>query len=124
MRAPIELHLFSPVETDEHVELLTVITHYHRSLAKQLGVGETLNFGRPWLPLSRCTHGLISLPFLDGPSLEELRVEPSKMSRLLWLIPITPAEVAFKAQHGQEALERRFEKQAFDYSDPSRESVA
>jgi hypothetical protein len=26
---PIELHLFSPFQSDPHIELLTAITHYH-----------------------------------------------------------------------------------------------
>src|SRR5438034_4461732 len=71
--ARLELHLFSPVEAAEHVELLTAIAHYHRTGA-MLGVGHTVNFGRPWLPGSLCTHGLISLPYLDGPELEVLKL--------------------------------------------------
>lgn len=124
MSDPIELHLLSPERTRAHVELLTVIAHYHRTSPNQIGLGDTVNFGRPWLPRSRCTHGLISLPYLDGPSLEVLTLASSKVVRLLWLVPITPEEVAFKKQHGLEALESRLEKVGFNYADPMRASVA
>ena len=118
---PIELHLFSPVESPAHVELLTAIAHYHRTAAR-LGVGHTVNFGRPWLPGSRCTHGLISLPYLDGPTLELLSGNDVTV-RFLWLIPITPRELEFKKERGLDALERRFEEAEFRYLDPRRESV-
>ncbi len=70
---------------------------------------------------STCTHGLISLPYLDGPDLEWL-AEPKV--RFLWLIPITEAEVRFKKSYGMEALERKLEERRFDFLDPSRVSVA
>lgn len=101
------------------VELLTVVAHYHRN-GHRLGLGHTVNFGEPWLPGSACTRGLISLPYLDGEALEWLD-EPRV--RFLWLIPVTDDEVAFKAEHGLDALEERFEAAAFDYLDPLRASV-
>jgi hypothetical protein len=119
--APLELHLLSPVATTEHVELLTAVAHYHRTGAR-LGLGHTVNFGRPWLPGSRCTHGLISLPYLDGPDLEILSVD-GKTVRFLWLIPITKEEVEFKKKNGLEALEARLEEANFAYGDPKRPSV-
>jgi hypothetical protein len=117
----VELHLVSPLAAPAHVELLTAIAHYHRTGAK-LGCGHTVNFGRPWLPGSRCTHGLISLPYLDGPNLEVLELEAG-IVRFLWLIPITKEEVEFKKVRGLEALEARFEQASFDYLDPRRKSV-
>jgi hypothetical protein len=101
------------------VELLTVVAHYHRT-GRRLGLGHTVNFGRPWLPDSRCTHGLISLPYLDGPRLEWME---DPRVRFLWLIPITPEEAEFKKQNGLEALEERFEAANFDYLDPARPPV-
>jgi hypothetical protein len=101
------------------IELLTIVAHYHRT-GRPLGLGHTVNFGEPWLSGSACTRGLISLPYLDGEELEWLD-EPRV--RFLWLIPITEAEVAFKIQHGLDALEERFEEAAFDYLDPLRASV-
>jgi hypothetical protein len=50
---------------------VTAIAHFHRT-GSALGLGHTVNFGRPWLPTSSCTHGLGSLPYLDGPDLEWL----------------------------------------------------
>lgn len=83
----IELHLFSPVETTQHIELLTIVAHYHRTGAS-LGIGHTVNFGRPLLPMSACEYGLISLPYLDGPALEYLNTADGDV-RFLWLVPIT-----------------------------------
>lgn len=117
----LELHLLSRIETVEHVELLTIIAHYHRTGAR-LGLGHTVNFGRPWLPQSRCTYGLISLPYLDGPKLEILDLGTMKV-RFLWLIPVTEQEVEYKKKHGIEALEAKFEDAKFDYLDPYRDSV-
>jgi hypothetical protein len=121
--APIELHLFSPVQSEGLVELLTVIAHYHRNDEK-LGVGHTINLGRPWLGESRCDHGLISLPYLDGPAIEEYRSQgTNQVIRCLWLIPITMSEQQFKKRKGLTALENKFEQTQVDYVDPDRASV-
>ena len=118
---PLEVHLFSPVENPQLVELLTVIAHYHRT-GLFLGLGHTVNFGRPWLAGSTCDRGLISLPYLDGPSLEWLDVD-GLQTRFLWLVPITRAEVEYKKTHGLEALESKLEAASFNYLDPARPSV-
>jgi hypothetical protein len=117
----LELHLLSPVSHTGLVELLTAVAHYHRTDSR-LHVGDSVNFGRPWLPGSRCDFGLLSLPYLDGPSIEKLEVE-DVVVRCLWLIPITRKEVWFKREHGLPALEERFETRRFEYLDPARESV-
>jgi hypothetical protein len=119
---PLELHLLSPKTTDEVVELLTVVAHYHRTGAK-LGLGHTVNFGRPWIRGSRCEYGLVSLPYLDGPAVEWCELSSAKSIRCLWLIPITAAEVAFKKTHGLEALEQEFDRASLDYANVSRASV-
>jgi hypothetical protein len=118
---PLEIHLFSPTETESHVELLTVIAHYHLTGA-YLDVGHTVNFGRPWLDGSKCDHGLISLPYLDGPKLEWLEAT-ERRTQFLWLIPISKKEVNFTKSNGLEALESRFEERQFNYLDPKRASV-
>lgn len=119
----VELHLFSPVQTLAHVELLTVVSHFHRNV-HHLGLGHSVNFGRPWLLNSRCEYGVISLPYLDGPSLEWLRFAGSDQKvRCLWLVPITAEERDYKRLHGLEALEGKFEESQFDYLDPMRRSV-
>jgi hypothetical protein len=119
---PLELHLFSPKENVDHVELLTAIAHYHRTGAT-LGLGHSVNFGRPWFPGSKCSSGLISLPYLDGPNLEWLSLREEKRARFLWLIPVTPEEIALKKAEGLEALEQRMERLGFNYADPLRSSV-
>jgi Suppressor of fused protein (SUFU) len=119
---PLELHILAlPDEeyANEIVEILTVVAHYHRT-GSRLGLGHTVNFGRPWVSGSNCTHGLISLPYMDGPELEWLD-EPKV--RFLWLIPVTESEVRFKQSNGLEALEERFEEVRFNYLDPFRRSV-
>jgi hypothetical protein len=118
---PIELHIFSPVQERTLVELLTVIAHFHVTECS-LYLDHTINFGRPWLPSSSCEYGLISLPYLDGIQLEELTIENSCI-HFLWLIPITSQEVHYKREKGIEALEEEFERQNFNYLDPSRKSV-
>ena len=120
----LELHLFASFADANKrrrslAELLTAVAHYHRT-GGVLGLGHSVNFGKPWLPGSTCTHGIISLPYLDGPSLEYL--EPTQ-TRFLWLIPVTAAEVKFKQRNGLEALEECFEKRQFDYLNPMRSSV-
>jgi hypothetical protein len=104
---------------DSVIELLTVVAHFHRT-GERLGMGHTVNFGRTWLPCATCTHGLLSLPYLDGPRLEWLQ---KPRVRFLWLIPLTADEVAFKKANGLNALEEKLEASGFDYLDPQRASV-
>jgi len=118
---PLELHLFSATQFPGHVELLTAVAHYHLT-EEYLGLGHTVNFGRPWMPGSHCEFGFISLPYLDGPGLEWLNIG-EKQVRFLWLIPITDAERAYKIKHGIEALETKFDEAQFNYLDPQRVSV-
>ena len=118
----LEIHLLSrPSEKGniDLVEILTAAAHYHRTECP-LGLGHSVNFGRSLIPGSVCDHGILSLPYLDGPKLEWL---DNPEVRFLWLLPVTRAEVAFKKAHGLEALERRFEEVKFDYLDPFRASV-
>ena len=121
--SPVEIHLFSDVQADSHVELLTAIAHYNRT-GKSLGLAHTVNFGRPWLQSSKCSFGSLSLPYLDGPNLEVFRPTTSpKAVRCLWLVPITPAEADYAKQFGMEALEQKLEDEQFNYLDPKRQSV-
>lgn len=119
---PLELHMFcrqGQPGAERIVELLTAVAHFHRTRVR-LSLGHTVNFGIPWLDGAGAEFGLVSLPYLDGPSFEWL--SPPGV-RFLWLIPVTKAEVEFKKQHGLDALETRFEAAAFDYLDPFRRSV-
>ncbi len=70
----IELHMFTQIRSESNAMLLAMAAYYHRT-GEQLGLWHTVNFGCPWLALSECTCGLISLPYLDGPALEDLETE-------------------------------------------------
>jgi hypothetical protein len=117
---PLELHLVARDPDPRHVEMLAITAHYH--LSATLGIGQTVNFGRPWLPGSTCDHGLISTPHLDGPKLENFAVNEYS-AKCLWLVPITKAERNFKKRHGLEALEHRFDQVKPDYLRAVRSSV-
>jgi hypothetical protein len=120
---PLELHMFSPIHSDSIIELLTVVCDFHRTGAR-LGLGHSVNFGKPWLEGSNCNFGLISLPYLDGPDLERFQVPQTATEvRFLWLIPITEQERDFKKSQGLEALEVQFERAKFNYLDLERASV-
>lgn len=119
--AAIELFLLVREEDDDRTvaELLFMTAHFHRTSAR-LGLWHSVNFGKPWLDGSVCTRGFVSLPYLDGPGLER----PAGMStRILWLIPVTESEMAFRRELGVEELEQRFERSNFDYADPQRRAV-
>jgi hypothetical protein len=118
---PIELHMFSARETQEIDELLFMTAHFHRASAK-LGLAHTVNFGKPWVAGSTCEYGLVSLPYMDGPDLEDLVVQ-GRTIKFYWMIPITQAEREFKVLKGLGALESEFERTSFDYLDPRRRSV-
>lgn len=110
---PIELHIFSAKQDNSLVELLTVIAYYHHSTT-DLNLGHTVNFGRSWQGDSLCTYGFISLPYLDGPELENMQLE-NGLAKFYWLIPITEKEVDFKNRYGVDALEEIFESEGLDY---------
>jgi hypothetical protein len=120
----IELHLFSPAEYSGHIELLTVVAHYHRTGHPLDVVGSTVNFGREWMPGSSLTYGLISRPYRDGRSLENLRDQDENvLLRCYWLLPITQSEREYKKQFGLEKLETLFDQLGLQYADPQRASV-
>ena len=121
---PLELHVlvksaYRREARDSVSELLAAVAHYHLT-EQPLGLGHTVDFGAEWLRGSRCSCGLVSLPYLDGPKLEWM---DGPRVRFLWLIPITAAERDFKRAHGLEELERRFERRRADLLDPKRPSV-
>lgn len=117
----LELHIFAPEQNDNLIEILTATAHYHRN-GSSLGLGHTINFGQPWWDQSNCEYGLISLPYLDGPSLEWLDIDGIEV-QFLWLIPITRQEVDYKKKYGLESLEGKFDKLSFEYLNPYRNSI-
>jgi hypothetical protein len=118
---PIELHILSPCESNDNVDLLAMVAHYHRTAAS-VNLGHSVNLGRPWFPQSQCTRALISLPYVFGPELEDGPSAPT-MVRFLWLLPITERELQFAKLNGLQALEERFERAGLNYLDPMRPSV-
>jgi hypothetical protein len=81
----VELHMIGDAPEDDCAAILTFAAYFHRTRPR-LGVGHSVNFGRPWIANSRCSFGLVSLPYLDGPSLEwchtqdERRIKPGAES--------------------------------------------
>jgi len=120
--SPIEIHIFSSIQDDSILELLSAICDYHNT-DNNLDLDHTLNFGRSWQAKSECTFGLISLPYLDGPGLEIMNLGVGKDVHFYWLIPVTKNEVEYKKKYGLEALEAKFEEHRFNYLNSSRESV-
>jgi hypothetical protein len=121
MKEPVELTLLSGADDPALVDLLAAVALHHRRPAP-LTVGGAVPFGRPWQPGSACDHGLVSLPYPDGPEFESLKFGKIRI-RCLWLVPVTAAEVAFKEASGLEALELAFEKAGLDYLNPARAST-
>lgn len=120
----LELHIFSPEQDRSIVELLTATAYYHLSTEDKLGLWHTVDFGRPWKGNSDCHFGFISLPYLDGPALENFENRGGgEVVKFYWLIPITQQERTYKIKYGVDALEEKFEKASFNYLDPFRQSV-
>jgi hypothetical protein len=115
---PIELFLLSPIQTADHVELLYAVAHFHLTGAP-LDFSHTVNFGRPWLPDSKCDHGVISA---IGSEIDSAEINGEEV-QFLWLIPITEAEREFKKKHGFEALDEKFADAELACEDPLRKSV-
>lgn len=109
----IELVVYAPKSDKLLVELLTVCASYHRNKLP-LNLHHTVNIGQPWLNNSKCDHGFISLPYLDGEELEIFNYNGQKV-HCYWFIPITEKERDFKIKSGWEALEKLFEDRQFDY---------
>jgi hypothetical protein len=117
----IELVVYSPHADNSIVELLTFCASYHRNKLP-LNIHHTVNVGQPWLHNSKCDHGFISLPYLEGQDLEIFNFGEHKI-HCYWLIPITEKERDYKIDKGCEALEQLFEQKQLDYLNPNRESL-
>ena len=116
----LEFFIMSPFEDLRIVELVTMVTWYHKT--HSLGVGHTLPIGEPWLPTSSCNHLLVSKPYPFGPELEICNLANNHI-HLLWLLPITQSERDYKVANGLEALEQKFDDAQLDYSNITRQPV-
>lgn len=120
----IEFCLRAATQDSRYIELMSLVAFMHRDPAHHLDVGHTVKIGRPLLAGSKLDRVLVSLPYPYGPEFEYLHISPSRHARLLWLVPITAEEEAFRHSEGLEALERRFEMSEIDFLSTNRPSVA
>lgn len=117
----IELVVYSPEPATSLVELMTVCASFHRNVLP-LNLHHTVNIGQPWINNSKCDHGFISLPYLDGETLEIFDFGDRKI-HCYWFIPITQKERDYKVEKGYEALVQLFEDKQLDYLNPNRDSL-
>lgn len=115
-----EFVLVTPFKTVRAVELLAMVVYFHG--VEELGVGDTVSVGEPWLPGSGCGHLLVSAPYLLADELWTLSL-PGRTVHFRWVLPITARERGYVATRGLEALEQRFEEAGLEYWDPHRRSV-
>jgi hypothetical protein len=115
----LEIYMVCPTPSEEIVELLTVVAHYHIT-ESILELNHIVNFGKPWCGKSGATHGYLSLPYIDEPDLQYFQDPQHGDVRVLWLVPIYPAERIYMKQHGVEAFESLLESRRFDYWNPNR----
>ncbi len=111
---PLELHLYCSTLFDQEAriaELLTIAAYFHIT-QETLGLNHTFNWGEPMIENSSCDHGYISLPYIEGPKLENM---PPLKTKFLWLIPVTATEVMYKKKNGINALEDLFEQEKINY---------
>jgi hypothetical protein len=119
----MEFVLLSPREDPIHVETQAMVSNFHADPRYRVHLGKVLDIGRPWMDDSNCNQFLVSLPYPQGPGLENCYVDGYHV-RFLWLLPITATERRYLEANGQEALERRFEGSGINAVDPLRQSVA
>ena len=91
-----ELFVYSPKADMALVELMTVCASYHRNKLP-LGIHHTVNIWQPWLEDSKCDHGFISLPYLDGEDLEIFNFEGNVIRCLLDIDLFEVSVVSFPA---------------------------
>ena len=58
---------------------------------------------------SELTNFFFLPPYFEGPEFDALKIDGDDVD-ILWMIPITDKELAFKLEHGAQALEELFER--------------
>lgn len=117
----IECFVYSPVQSDRMVELLTINASFHKNVSA-LNLHHTVNIGETWFNESICDHGFISQPYLDGEEFENFAYK-NNVFKIYWFIPISEPERDYKVKYGCEALEVLFEENELDYLNPERKSL-
>jgi hypothetical protein len=120
----LEFCLVAPERDHRHALLVAMNAYYHANpdVSFQLDVGHTVPLGEPWVPGSALDHLLVSQPYPYGPEFEMCHWEQGH-ARILWLLPITESEREFRAEHGLEALEQRFDDAGLRYWDARRSPI-
>jgi hypothetical protein len=117
-----EFFVISPIDDPIHIETLSMVAAFAADPDYAIYPGKILEIGRSWIQGSNLDHLLVSLPYPFGPGLEQCG-QGSLSVQILWLQPISSAEVKFAEKNGLEALECEFERQKIDYVAISRPSV-
>jgi hypothetical protein len=117
-----EFILLSPTEDPRHVELLAMVANLHADPRYRLGLGSTVDIGRPWMDDSAADHLLVSLPYPYGPALEKCDLGERHV-QFLWVVPITGAEADLVRSRGMDALECMLEESNVDVISPKRRSL-
>ena len=120
----LEFCFQSNVEADQHVELVVLVAYMHLDSRHRLGVGHTMNIGRPILAGSRLDRILVSLPYPYGEGFEFVHFADGHHARLLWLMPICPSEERACHEDGLDSLEAKLEEAQVDFLDAFRDCVA
>ncbi|MFS1305376.1 suppressor of fused domain protein [Streptosporangium longisporum] len=119
----LEFVLTARTDDWQHLESVTMNAYYHAGPPHQrLDHGHVVPINRPWFADSACDRYLSSLPYPFGPDFEVCTWDGGH-ARILWLLPITPAERDLIMNAGLEAFESLFEEKQVDYTDPHRPSV-
>lgn len=117
-----EFFLLAPSESPRHIETLAMVASFHADSRYTLQLGNTIDIGRPWAEGSAADHLLVSLPYPYGPALEICEISEPTV-QILWLVPVTKAEVNFAAANGVEELEQLLDASGIDVASSTRRSL-
>ncbi|MFI7244211.1 suppressor of fused domain protein [Streptomyces qinglanensis] len=108
-------------ETDKVLRPLAVLAASPQVEGVVVAPGASLDTGEPLWPGAPFTSVLVAEP---GGLVEDVALEPPREPvRFLPLLPMTPAEAAWKRVHGAEALQERWLRHGTDLRDPFRAAV-
>ncbi|MEU3192102.1 suppressor of fused domain protein [Streptomyces sp. NPDC006992] len=108
-------------ETDKVLRPLAVLAASPQVEGVVVAPGASLDTGAPLWPGAPFTSVLVAEP---GGLVEDVALEPPREPvRFLPLLPMTPAEAAWKRVHGAEALQERWLRHGTDLRDPFRAAV-
>ncbi|WP_019354413.1 suppressor of fused domain protein [Streptomyces sp. AA1529] len=108
-------------ETDKVLRPLAVLAASPQVEGVVVAPGASLDTGGPLWPGAPFTSVLVAEP---GGLVEDVALEPPREPvRFLPLLPMTPAEAAWKRVHGAEALQERWLRHGTDLRDPFRAAV-